>query len=70
MQDQAQPQFLRGIYTTEFWLSTAAALVSAAYASGVIGQGTPLDKALSVAAMALAAAGYSVSRGQAKAGQQ
>lgn len=57
-----------GWKTTEFWLSTAAALLSAAYASGAIGQGTPLDKALSIVAMALAAAGYSVSRGAAKNG--
>jgi len=40
--------------------------VSALYGSGVIAEGTALDKALSVGAMILASMGYAVSRGLAK----
>lgn len=58
-----------GYKTTEFWLSLAAMLLGAAYASGVISSGSTVDKVAGFAAMALSALGYSVSRGMAKAGQ-
>ncbi len=57
-----------GYKTTEFWLSLAATLVSTLYASGTIGDGSTWGKALALVATALTAAGYSVSRGKAKAG--
>ena len=56
----------RGYLTSEFWLSTVAAVVSMLYAGGIVGTGTGLDHALGLVAAGLAAAGYSVSRGKAK----
>ncbi len=55
-----------GYQTTEFYFSIVAALVGALLASGVIGKGTGLEQALGAIASALAAAGYSWSRGKAK----
>jgi hypothetical protein len=55
-----------GYKTSEFWLSVAASLVGFLYASGIISNGSAYDKVLAVAAMALTALGYSVSRGIAK----
>lgn len=48
--------------TSEFWLSIAAAAVTALYASGAIGDGGTADKAIGVAAMILGALGYSVAK--------
>ena len=53
-----------GYKTTEFWLSCLAFIISALYASDLIGEGT--DKILGIIAGALVAMGYSVSRGIAK----
>jgi hypothetical protein len=62
MENETKP----GYKTTEFWMAIAAFVVSALYGSGVIAEGTALDKALSVGAMILASMGYAVSRGLAK----
>jgi hypothetical protein len=51
-----------GWQTTEFWLSTLATLVSLAYATGLVHQGTSTEKVLGFVAAALATMGYSVSR--------
>lgn len=52
-----------GYKTTEFWLSTAAMIVSILYASGAIGAGeSSVDKTVALIAGALAAMGYTVSR--------
>ena len=56
-----------GIKTTEFWLSTFAMLLTAAYATGLIPTEGPWAKLGAFAATALTAAGYSVARGKAKA---
>lgn len=48
--------------TTEFWMSVAAAVVSALYASGVVSEGGTVEKIVGVAAMVLAALGYQVAR--------
>ena len=55
-----------GYKTSEFWLTMAATVVSALFASGAIGEGTGLDKVLGLFAMVLSALGYSVSRAQLK----
>lgn len=55
-----------GYKTTEFWLSAVAAIIGLVYASGVIGEGTQVDKVVGFAAAALTTLGYSVSRGLAK----
>ena len=55
-----------GYKTTEFWLSTAAALVGILYASDAIGDGSPIMHVLGIASTILAALGYTVSRGIAK----
>lgn len=55
-----------GYKTTEFWLSAVAAIIGLVYASGLIGEGTQVDKIVGFAAAALASLGYSVSRGIAK----
>jgi hypothetical protein len=62
MNDEAKP----GYKTTEFWMTIAAFVVSALYGSGVVSEGTAMDKALAVAAMVLGSLGYAVSRGLAK----
>lgn len=56
-----------GWKTTEFWLTVAAQVVGMLLASGVVHDGSGFAQALGVAATALAAAGYSVSRGKVKA---
>lgn len=56
-----------GYKTTEFWLSVAAMVVSMLLASGVVADGSALASGLGLVASALAAAGYSWSRGKAKA---
>ena len=52
--------------TSEFWLSVAAVCLSIVW--GVFDPGGVWDKAAGLAAAALAAAGYSVSRGLTKLG--
>ena len=56
-----------GWKTTEFWLSVLAAIVGAVLASGLPSD-NPVVRAAGVASAALAALGYSISRGNAKAG--
>lgn len=48
--------------TTEFWLSCAAAVVGAMYASGVVSEGGTVEKVVGVVAMVLAALGHQVVR--------
>lgn len=57
-----------GYKTTEFWLTVLAQLISFAYMSGAIGAGTAIDQILGLIVSMLSAAGYTVARGQAKAG--
>ncbi len=55
-----------GYRTSEFWLTTVATLVSIAFASGAIGEGTQAEKVIGYIVMGLNVMGYSVSRGMAK----
>lgn len=56
-----------GYKTTEFWLSLAAKLLGAAFATGLIGDGTPLARIAGLAAVVLGALGYTVNRAIVKA---
>lgn len=56
--DEAKPAWK----TTEFWLSVAAATVSALYASGVISAGGTLEKVVGVVSMLLIALGHQVTK--------
>lgn len=56
-----------GYKTTEFWLTAAATLLSMLYAAGVIGDAGASGKVAALVALALTNAGYTVSRGNAKA---
>ena len=56
-----------GFKTTEFWLTAAAMIVGLLLASGAFVDGA-IAQGLGVASSALAAMGYSYSRGTAKAG--
>lgn len=56
-----------GWKSTEFWISLAVAVLGSLLASGVLGEGDAARIAGAVLA-GLAAAGYSASRGRAKAG--
>ncbi len=58
----------KGYKTTEFWLTVVAAILPLLYASGLIGEGTTIDKIISAGLTVLAALGYSVARGIAKKG--
>lgn len=51
-----------GYKTTEFWLSFAALVVGAAFASGVFPAESSGEKLLGLAATVLTALGYTVSR--------
>jgi hypothetical protein len=53
--------------TTEFWGHVLVVLLGLLVMSGVIKTGSQLDKVVSMIAMALSQAGYSVSRGITKA---
>ena len=55
-----------GFKTTEFWFSTAAAVIGILFASGAITEGGSVDKIVGMAATVLAGMGYTVSRGLAK----
>jgi hypothetical protein len=55
-----------GYKTTEFWLTSVAALIGLLFASGAISDGSQIDKILGMASTVLAGMGYSVSRGLAK----
>lgn len=56
-----------GYRTTEFWLSVASSVLGALFASGVLSDGSTAAKIAGLAAAALGAAGYSVSRAVVKA---
>ena len=60
-----------GYKTTEFWLSAIATICGVLYASGVISpEGTTgVEKAITFIASAMAALGYSASRGNVKAAE-
>jgi hypothetical protein len=60
------PDVKPGYKTTEFWMTAAAALIGLLLASGVIPSDSGIDKALGMAAAALAAMGYTFARGMAK----
>lgn len=57
-----------GYKTTEFWLSTVAVIVGLVMASGAIVEGSQAAQIAGFIASALAAMGYSYSRGNTKAG--
>tara|TARA_Y100000310_G_scaffold325145_1_gene388169 strand:+ start:2306 stop:2548 length:243 start_codon:yes stop_codon:yes gene_type:complete len=60
-----------GYKTTEFWLSSICAICGILYASGMISpEGTTgIEKAVAFVASAMAALGYSASRGNVKAAE-
>lgn len=51
-----------GWKTTEFWLSIAAKLLGAAFAAGLVGDGTPLFRIAGLVAVVLTGLGYTVNR--------
>ena len=55
-----------GYKTTEFWLTTAAALVGALIASGIIPATGPWAQVVGLVCAVLGTLGYTVARGQAK----
>ncbi len=55
-----------GYKTTEFWLTAIASVLGLLFASGVISDGSQVDKILGMASTVLSGCGYSVSRGLAK----
>lgn len=57
-----------GYRTTEFWLSLAAMIVGAVFASGAFGEDSQVLKVAGLAASVLGVLGYTVSRGKAKQG--
>ena len=56
-----------GYKTTEFWLTTAAAVLGMLFASGALGDGGKDMQIASLVASILATLGYTVSRTKAKA---
>ena len=65
MNEEAKPT-KPGFKTTEFWFSTAAAVIGILFASGAIAEGSSIDKIIGMAATVLAGMGYSISRGLSK----
>lgn len=57
-----------GYRTTEFWLSMAAMVIGAIYASGALVEGSVVAQVISVAATILTALGYTVARTMVKKG--
>ena len=55
-----------GYKSSEFWLTLAAQVVAALFASGVVADGSTFDKALVLIAGLLGALGYAVVRGGVK----
>lgn len=62
-------QMKPGYKTTEYWLAVAAALLGLFLASGLFGDSSAIMQAAGALSAALASAGYSHSRGAAKADQ-
>jgi hypothetical protein len=56
-----------GYKTSEFWLSSAAVVMSQLYASGVIGDSSAVGKVAALVVSILGALGYTVMRAKAKA---
>lgn len=56
-----------GYKTTEFWFSVAAGICGMLYASGVLSEGSAVEKVVGIVATALVALGYTAARGKAKA---
>ena len=69
-QVQSQPEVTQpvkpGYLCTEWYLTLAAYAMSILFMSGLVVDGSSLEKVLSIVAAALAGLGYSVSRGLAK----
>lgn len=61
-----KPATKPGWRTSEFWLTLAASVLGAAFASGAIGEGGTLAKVLGLAATILTTLGYTVVRTNAK----
>lgn len=55
-----------GYKTTEFYLATLSSIIGIAWASGLVSDGSELDKVLGFAAMILSSLGYNVLRHKAK----
>ena len=62
MTDETPTEVKPGYKTTEFWLSVAATIVGAAFASGFFPTESSGDKILGLAALVLSSMGYTVSR--------
>jgi hypothetical protein len=67
MSEETKPATKPGYKTTEFWLTAGAMIMSHLYASGAIGDGGAIAKVAGIVASILAALGYAVVRGKAKA---
>jgi hypothetical protein len=65
MSEEKKPR--KGYQTSEFWLSLAATLFGALFASGVVSEGGKFEMVLGLVASTLTALGYTVSRTKAKA---
>lgn len=65
MSEETKPR--KGYQTSEFWLSLAATLFSALFASGVISEGGKFEAVAGLVAATLTALGYTVARTKAKA---
>lgn len=59
----------RGWKTSEFWLSAISVVVGLLLASGAFGEGSDAAKVLGFVSSALAAMGYSASRGMVKSSE-
>lgn len=58
-----------GYRSSEFYVTAAVLLISIVWGSGLIGDGTAADKALSLIASVAAQFGYTVSRGLVKSAE-
>jgi hypothetical protein len=58
----AKPKSKPGYKTTEFYFALAASLIGIAWASGLVSDGSNVDKVIGFVAMALGQLGYTVSR--------
>lgn len=63
---EGPPPVKPGYLTSEFYISLTVMVLGALWGSGIFGEGTSIDRALGIAAMALAPFGYTLSRGAAK----
>lgn len=63
---ETPPPVKPGYKTTEFYITLGVTVLGMLWGAGIFGEGTSLDRALGLAAMALAPFGYTLSRGAAK----